>query len=216
MRPPIEMHVFNKYIFGTEIFFTIIVILSAILIYYKTKDLYKLSTHKGIKYFRKGFLFIGFGHILMLLNIIFRSQIFSSEFIDIKLFFGISTLFSLIGISFLFSSMYSKYIKEYYIYLFSPIVFSLAFFFQTKSFILIYSTILIISLGIVSFYKYKKSRKKHLSQIYVIYILVFSTWLISLLTRVFTNLPFSGKTINIITNGLISLYILYLVIKKLK
>ena len=201
---------------GIEMFFTLIIIFCSFSIYYQTREFYNLSEHKGIKYFRKGFLFIGFSHIIMLLNILFKSPEFSFVFINTKLFFGLFGLFFLIGIGFLFSSMYSKYIKEYYIYLLTLSIFTLSLLFQTRTFMLIYSSILIISLGVASFYKLKKSKKKSFSQIYIIYLLVFFSWLISIIGRIITDIPFKGKTLNLVIIAIVFLYILYLVVKKLK
>ena len=80
----------------------------------------------------------------------------------------------------------------------------------------LYSTILLLALGIVSFLKYKKSKKKRFSQMYIIYMLIVLTWIIGIFARILTDIPFGGKIINAIVSGIVFLYILYLVIEKLK
>ncbi len=201
-----------------EIFFTIIIIMAGFLIYYKTRDLYKLSEHKGIKFFMKGFLFISFSYILSLILVISKIQIINLVSFDtISYFFKVNDLFFLIGILYLFSSIFSKQIKEYFIYLIGIFLFIFSILLNTKFLLGIFSTIIILFLGIVSFYKIKKSKKKKtFTQIYIIYILIFLSWLISFLSKILTDLFPRGKTINIITLGLVFLYVLYLVDKKFK
>ena len=43
--------------FGTELIYSFVIIVCSLLIYFGTKELYKLSKYKGIKYFREAFLF---------------------------------------------------------------------------------------------------------------------------------------------------------------
>lgn len=210
---------FNPYVFGLELFFTLIIIFSSYYIFSKTKSFYQLTEHKGIKYFRKGFLFISLAHVVLLLNILFRINLFYFESINPRFIFGFFGLFYFIGIGYLFSSMYSKKIKENYIFTITILVFLLGFYFQTKTFMFIYSAILIISLGLISISRLKKSRnkkKKLFSQIYIIYILIFLSWLINFLSKVFISLDLRGRVVNVVITGLIFLYISYLVIKKLK
>lgn len=213
---PIQLLKYNYFIFGFELFFTLIILFSSFLIYYKTKEFYKLTEHKGIKYFRKGFLFISFAHVILFVNILLKIGLFNLNFYESRYLFDFFNVFYFIGVGYLFSSIYSKKIREYYIYLIYFFIFLCGFIFHEKFFIFIYSTILIISLGIVSFIKLKKSKKKHLSQIYIIYLLIFFSWLFNFLSRIIVDSHFIGKTINILITGLIFLYILYLVIEKLK
>ena len=218
MREALRTREFHEMLFTIEAFFILLIILSTIIIFYKTKTIYKLTEHNGIKYFRKGFLFICFAHVLLLLNIIFRFNILGLGMIDSRFIFGFFGLFFLIGIGYLFSSMFSKKIKEHHIYLVTIIVFLLNSIFQTRTFMLIYSTILIIALGIVGIIKLKKGKKKNLfSQIYVIYILIFVSWIITTLSTVFIELDRNGSRLfNLMIGAIIFIYILYLVLIKLR
>jgi len=47
---------------GTELFYSFIIIVCSLIIYFGTKELYKLSSHKGIKYFRQAFLFFAIAY----------------------------------------------------------------------------------------------------------------------------------------------------------
>ena len=42
---------------GAELFYSFVIIICSLMIYFGTKEIYYLSSHKGIKYFRQAFLF---------------------------------------------------------------------------------------------------------------------------------------------------------------
>jgi hypothetical protein len=52
-----------EYIILLKVIFSFIILASCLTIYVKTNKLYKLSSHKGIKYFRDSFLFFGLAFI---------------------------------------------------------------------------------------------------------------------------------------------------------
>lgn len=213
MKPPLEILQLKSLAMGFEVFFTIIVVLCSFLIYFKTKEIYSLSEHRGIKYFRNGFFFIGFGNVVTFLHLI---SILYTFMIPMVFILTLSAMFTIIGITFLFSSMYAKIIKEYQIYGVALVLLIIGILFHTPIIMVLYSTILLLALGIVSFLKYKKSKKKRFSQMYIIYMLIVLTWIIGIFARILTDIPFGGKIINAIVSGIVFLYILYLVIEKLK
>ena len=43
--------------FGTEIMYSFIIIMCSLIIYFSTREMYELSSYKGLKYFRLAFLF---------------------------------------------------------------------------------------------------------------------------------------------------------------
>ena len=49
---------------GAELIYSFVIILCSLLIYFETKELYELSSHKGIKYFRRSFLFFGIAYFV--------------------------------------------------------------------------------------------------------------------------------------------------------
>ena len=209
MRP--ELIPTDPVIIYLEIFFLLLTTISAFLIYFMTREIYQLTEHKGIKYFRRGFLFIAFANLGLLSTSLFMGLIskrFGFEFF---------VLLNLIGVGYLFASIYSNKIREYFIYLLTITVFLIGFIFRTRAFILLYSSVLIIALGVISFMKLKtEKRKKHFSQIYIIYILIFSSWLFMLIGRVFDDIYTQTRLYNDIITCMIFLYILYLTSKKLK
>ena len=55
MRPPIEFLLPPQ--IGVELIYSFVLIVCSLMVYYSTKEMYELSSYKGIKYFRESFLF---------------------------------------------------------------------------------------------------------------------------------------------------------------
>ncbi len=64
--PPFLQH---PIIFLTETIYFLIISIFCLLIYFKTRDIYELSKHKGIYYFRNIFLFFSMAYFVRLLHI---------------------------------------------------------------------------------------------------------------------------------------------------
>jgi len=205
----------NLYGFGIEIFTTLIIIFASLLIYYKTKEIYELSEHRGLKFFRKGFLYLAFAHIIKIMIIILRPDFIADTFRDRFIVIGVFVFFSLIGILYLLLSILSKKIKEYYIYLITILVIITAWFFSSPFLIVIYATAIVSSLGIISYIKYKKSKKKVFSQIYIIYILLFLLVITYLFGVAITRIFDLGRYYMSILTAIFFMYILYRVLKRL-
>ena len=48
--------------FGSELIYSFVIILCSLMVYFGTKELYELSSYKGIKYFREAFLFFAIAY----------------------------------------------------------------------------------------------------------------------------------------------------------
>lgn len=199
-----------------DIFLILIVVLSCLIIFFKTKEIYKLTEHKGIKYFRKGFLFIGFSHTLLLFTLINKQNIILNSSIHPKIFLLTIGIFGLIGLTYLFSSLFAKKIKEIYIYLSIIAIATITIIPHTKFILLFYVSILILTIGIISILKLKQGNKKYFSQIYLIYISIFTIWIITIINQFILDLGRYTPTINNSIKAIIFLYILYLILEKLQ
>ena len=76
---------FNPAEFLIDCIYSFIVLLSCFLIYFKTKELYDLTSHRGIKYFRGSFLFFGIASLIRFAAHFFRE-------------YGIRPVFSALGL----------------------------------------------------------------------------------------------------------------------
>ena len=92
---------------GTEILYTFVIILCSLMIYFGTKELYDLSSHKGLKYFRQAFLFFALAYVFRFFT---EFLVMSSEPGEI-----FSTLLLVLEYASLFLFMYLSLISIFYL-----------------------------------------------------------------------------------------------------
>lgn len=215
---------FNPVMFISEIIYAIIVFFICFLIYYKTKDSYNLTKHKGIMFFRDAFLFFGLAYILRFIFALVRVSSNTFDFFIPRYTLFPVVLFilgylSTVGIFYLIFSFTWKRIKGKY---FIPLSHIIAVFISIVAFslrshhIILYIQTGIIALAIIlSFVVHTKQRK--ISQTRILYLLIFLFWLINLWLviprRFFT---FEVKIIFQIVSIAIFLFVYYKVLKWLK
>jgi len=113
--PPVQaFHFFNPLRFGSELIYAIIVTALFLFIFYKTKHLFDLTKHNGIKYFRVAFLFFAFAYISRFLFYVMRLIIFNTNLHVPGRFLSFASLilvtyFSTLAIGYLiYSSVWKK------------------------------------------------------------------------------------------------------------
>ena len=114
--------------FGMEFLYTFVIVVCSLMVYFGTRELYELSSHKGIKYFRLAFLFFAIAYFfrsgLKFVLVYFGKNIFD---ISPRLFgplsAGIFMYFSSMAVFFLlYSVMWKKWKdKETWNYVFQTI-----------------------------------------------------------------------------------------------
>lgn len=181
------LHFFEPLSLGIEILFTVIAVVFCFLIYFRTKEVYQLTKHQGINYFRGAFLFFGLSYLLrFMLSLVFLSRI-AFDFIMpremfIPLFIVPLGYFSTIGIFYLvFSSIWKKFKgKNLLIFGYCAAILMSVISFLTRSplILLIFQSVLLISGAMVSGTIHKSEKK--ISQTRVLYLLVSLLWLINL------------------------------------
>lgn len=214
--------------FQTEIIYSFVIILCSLMIYFGTKKLYELSSHKGIKFFRESFLFFA-------IALFFRSFI--------KIFFVITSPPQIMRINtFLFQEM-SLFI---FIYFSSIAVFYLIYSMTWKKWngnptskaVLFHALALIIAgvsilfnsariyllinLGILIFilasiylmHNDSRKRKKKKSDLYAVYILLFVFWSLNVIDILVPEFLQTFQLIIYLASLGIFLWILYKVLKK--
>jgi hypothetical protein len=99
MRPPIEF-LFPPEL-ASEIIYSFVIIVCSMMIYFSTKEMYELSSYKGLKYFRLSFLFFALAYL-------FRYFV-----IFVLMFFDISPRFTFSASVFVF--IYSSCMAVFYL-----------------------------------------------------------------------------------------------------
>ena len=207
---------------GSEIIYSFVIILCSLMIYFSTRELYKLSSHKGIKYFRLSFLFFAFAY-------------FSRSFIKLVLFYfdsaEIRTILPVFGNITLFFFMYFSSIAIFYLFYSvmwkkwkdkSPALFHVAALIIATTISLFKNNIVYFSINILLFVfisftvyiSHRQSKKKSSHNLYIIYLLLLIFWIFNILDVLIPNFLITSQLFIYLISLGIFLSILYKVIKK--
>jgi hypothetical protein len=225
MRPPIEF-LFPPQL-GAEMIYSFVIIVCSLMIYFSTKEMYELSSYKGIKYFRQAFLFFAFAYFFRYFLIFFL------EFFNIKNLLEISPgeIFSLSMIIFLyFSSMavflllYSVMWKKWNhsrlrISFFNILALTIALIGTISRGILIslfLNIILLIFVALVLFVAYQNSKnKKKGKNLLIVYLFLFIFFFLNVIDILIPNFLQVYKLGIYLISIFLFMSILYRVLKKI-
>jgi hypothetical protein len=211
---------------GTELMYSFVIIICSLMIYYSTKEMYELSSYKGLKYFRYAFLFFAIAYLFKSFIKFLLVDFGASRIIDINPWFiGTITLFvfmyfsSLAVFYLVYSLMWKKWNEKSGILgIFHILSIAIAFITITTSQIEILFGVNLFILAIAIFglcitQKESKSKKKG-SNLHVIYTLLFIFWILNIIEVLIPDfLQFYQLLVYLASLG-VFLTILYKVLKK--
>jgi hypothetical protein len=196
MQRVMRMPMPNHWFLGLELVYTILIVLFCLLVFLKTREIYNLTKHKGILFFRYAFVFFGLAYAFRLLLFIFM---FSSETLNYNLRFirslmPVSNLvvafLSTMAILYLaYSTVWKKIEVEHFLTFSTIIALAIAvvsFMFRSPFILSIIQLVLIIGATVVIFKNHKHAKKKFGTK--ALYILIFLFWIFSLLVLNSRNL----------------------------
>ena len=221
--PPIGMAMMAG--FGTELIYSFVIVVVSLMVYFGTRELYELTSHKGIKYFRYSFLFFGIAHI-------FRSIIkFFFVFFNINTIISISPrilnpitfslfmYFSSIAVFYLlYSVMWKKWnhhSETLFIFHLVAIILSLIVISSTNALVLLFVNIfLFILVTLVFSIAHIESKTKKKSSLYIIYFLLFLFWTLNIIDIFIPRFLQTYQLMIYLVSSAIFLTILYKVLKR--
>lgn len=211
--------------FGIEVFYSFVIILCALLIYFGTKELYQLSSHKGIKYFRLAFLFFAisyfFRSIIKFTLLVFDPRqlmhsfpiLFGPLTQTIFMYFSSMAVFYLLY-SVLWKKLESKNLLPLFHVLAAMIAIILLLFHNTF-FHLIVNVILLLFVATVFLVSHRDSKKKKKkSWFYLIYLLLFVFWILNVLDILVPTFLQTFQLLIYLASTTIFVFILYKVLRK--
>ena len=216
--------------FMLEILYSFVIIVCSLMIYFGTKELYELSSHKGIKYFRLSFLFFAiayfFRSFIKFVVIYFNIEsIFNFSPKTFGILFGSATMFVFMYFSamaifyLLYSVMWKKLEKspnKIYLFHFFAFIISLITIIFMNPFVYLWMNLLLLSCVIFIYYLSRKQSKikKSKHNLHIIYTLLFSFWVLNIIDIL---IPTFFKTFQLfiyLASIFLFLLMLYKVIKK--
>ena len=171
---------------GSEILYTFVIVMICTLIYLRTKEIYSLTKHEGIKYFRNGFLFFGLAYISRIILYLVSLTFWAFEFfIPGYLYHPIAMIavsyLSTMALFYITYSIVWKKIRYKHFVLFANLlaflISVLAFISRSPLIIGLVQLILLVSIIIFSIFMHNKSK----SHSKLLYLLIAIFWLLNLL-----------------------------------
>lgn len=204
----------NKEIF--KLIYTIIVGLICFTIVLRTNRLFKLSMHRGIRYFRNAFFFYGLAFIM---RYILGLASFIGNFNELYPFIikGVFEFFLIMaGFSLVYSLLWKKFepvkgfhsslfnLRMFLLYLLAIVIVILDYLWKTYFFMFLLQVVLFTFASLISLFKYKTSKEKGLLKLYVIVIFLnLLAWITNFLVATFFEWH---------KGGVIGLYVLNIII----
>ena len=178
----------NPWIMGVELAFSAIIIALCLIIYFKTKEAFKLTKHKGISYFRNTFIFLALAYLFRLFPMIFMlssiaTDVRPSRFMMVPFSMVFISFFSTMAIISLFLSTTWRKFGSKYTRLAAPIIaliISILAFLSREPLILISCQATLLLLTAVLSLKFHR-RSSKFSKLFTIYILLFLFWILGLI-----------------------------------
>lgn len=209
---------------GTEVVYSFVIIICCLMIYFSTKKLYELSSHKGIKYFRNSFLIFAFAYF-------FKSFVkFSSIIFNQKVILGISPyllsfmssfIFIFLNSIAIFCLLYSIIWKKIDYKLMPSLFYIIAFIISIimllsknpLTYLIVNLFLLILSIGII--YAAKNTNKNKPNKMYSTYFLLSIFLILNIIDTFIPNFLQSFQLIIYLSSLGIFLVILYKVLTKI-
>ena len=173
---------------AVELGYTIIVVFLCFMIFFKTREIYDLTKHKGIKYFRITFLFFGLAYLFRFLSILLilikiTFDIYSSVYIFkifTMVFVGYFSTMAILSLT--YSTIWKKLQIKHTLLLFNVIavlISCIALISRSHSLLILSQAVLLSFTIIMATRMHSKSRK--VSQVFILYILFFLFWIVNLI-----------------------------------
>ena len=192
--------------------FSLVVVIASFMIYFKTKELYELSGHKGIKYFREAFFFFGITYlaniVLRLINpgflgfpdVDFYMPIIPTILMAIAVFTSTTTFLYLILTVFWKKVDKSFVSSPYFIGGISLFVVLLSFFDRMPFTFFFFQLLFFLVFIVILIFNKSLFHKKQNPLIVIIYLLIFGHWILLIFLNIFSFLfPVIGSLIYIVT-----------------
>tara|TARA_Y100000310_G_C20654078_1_gene801063 strand:+ start:896 stop:1483 length:588 start_codon:yes stop_codon:yes gene_type:complete len=192
---------------------------AAFYIFFKTKEIYDLSNHRGIKYFRLTFLFFS---LAFLMKLVMRStRLIDFHFVTkgtIVEFMIIITLLEALALVFLFSSVFWRKVRS------RELAFAIVgllglfilclLFVSYQLFLVLNGFLLLASIGLVLFKLFRGRKKKKIAKLYVLYLGIIGFLVATNIVDYFLDFTFwTGWLYSTMT--ILFIYLVFRVVKKI-
>lgn len=211
---------------GAELIYSFVIIICSLLVYYSTREMYELSSYKGIKYFRQAFLFFAIAYFfryfiqffLFFFNVRHILE-FSPRYVGWISLFVFLYASSMAIFFLLYSVMWKRWnhstSKIVLFNLFALIIALLGSSLRGIGVWLILNFILLAFVSFVLLVAYKDHKARHgRSGLFIIYLLLFIFWILNILDILIPEFLQVYQLVIYLISIFLFMIILYRVLKK--
>ena len=204
---------------NSDLISSLIIVVASFFIYFWTKELYQLSGHKGIKYFRYAFLFFGLSFLMQFARPILEwfTELSRSE-IRTTVTFLIVYTGSMAVLCLLYSVLWKKLKKyanhDFLVVNVCAVVLASSTMLGRYHFLILLLQMMLFILAIVLGYVDSKKKKSRVIELYLLYLLLFCSWLANIVAKFVVHLSFSMGVLLNIVSALLFLVLMYKVVKR--
>lgn len=226
MRPPLEFFLPNE--IGVELLYSFVIVVCSLMIYYATKEMYELSSYRGVKYFRQAFLFFAIAYFFRYFIRFFLAFFNLREIVEISpMFVGWVSLFVFLYSSsmaifyLLYSVMWKRWdhskLKIYLFNFIAVVVALVGVSFRNIETDLILNLVLLVFISFVLFMAYKTSKNKQKGKnLYATYLFLFIFWILNIIDILLPSFLQVYRLMIYLASILLFMVILYKVLKASK
>lgn len=225
MRHPLEFLMPPE--IGVELIYSFVIIICSLMIYWSTREIYELSSYKGLKYFRKSFLFFAIAYFFRYFIMFFLVILNLKEFIEfrpdsilwIPLFIFIYS--SSIAVFYLLYSvkwkkLNSTIFKMPFFHILAILIAFIGVFSRSHEIQFILNIILLFFVSFVLLTAYRDSKdKKKGKSLLLIYFLLFVFWILNVIDIIIPKFLELFKLFIYLASILLFMSILYKVLRKI-
>jgi hypothetical protein len=220
MAPPLSPQL------GFELIYSFVIIICSLMVYHSTKEMYELSSYKGIKLFRRAFLFFAIAYFSRYFIQFFLLSLSLNSILEFSPFFvGVTSLFiflyssSMAIFSLLHSIMWKKWgdskSKAVIFNLLAGIIALIGISIRGMGMYLLLNIIILIFVSFVLSVAYKDSKRKNKEKsLFIIYILLSVFWILNVIDVLVPNFLQLFQLVIYLISIALFMAILYKVLKK--
>ncbi len=199
--------------------YALIVIASSLLIYLKTRELYRLSSHRGIRYFGYTFLFFGLSFFFRLLFPMIKIFTDLSLF-EFRPYFSFLMVYTgtMAVLSLLYSVLWKKitFISKdplYLLNIISIIIAGITLLGRYRFYILTLQAVIFLAAILISYIDYAGLKDGKHGQLYLLYTLLLFSWIANVASHFAARLSFARGILLYAFSIALFLIILYRVLR---
>ena len=208
--------------YGMELIYSFLIIAVCLIIYFETKQIYRLSSHKGIKYFRYTFLFFAISYLLKFISRLFlidNATNPNSLFLLVLLIFTTYS-YLMAGIYLVLSISWKKkkagfLNKTWLWHIFAILVVFITIFTRFPVVYILSQTIIFVYALVLLSFRRRKLNKKETSLVHIIYPSLLVFWILNILDLFISNFLIGVQILIYLFSTGLFLSILYKVIKRI-